>query len=294
MIVPTFTALALIFTLSAQVPTALQVVIQADPVTEDAAPVAVSTPAEAPIIIADTVDGPTPPAIEVADDTATTELVTEVDTSTDNAVPLTPSDPAPQPIPLIAPEIRPVRADLTPAERATILRDTEAALALARTVKGRFEQTNADGTVMTGAFSLRRPGKMRFAYDAPTPILIVSDGVTVAMEDSELETVDRYPLASTPLGLILDEDLSFENDVDVLRVLRSDDKILIAVEDASGEIEGELTMLFSASSLDLLGWTTVNPDLQMTTVELSEVETNIRIDPRQFRLDDDEDEEDER
>lgn len=180
------------------------------------------------------------------------------------------------------------------AEWPAILRDASAALADAKTARGSFIQTNADGSTMTGTFALNRPGRMRFDYDDPTPILIVSDGTTVAIEDSELETVDRGPIGATPLGIILSTQLDVEKDVDVLSVVQNDARIGVRVNDAKGELEGTMTMVFDKTSYALLGWLTVDANLQTTVVDLIDVETNIRVDPRLFRLNEDDDEEDER
>ena len=53
-------------------------------------------------------------------------------------------------------------------------------------------------------------------------------------------------------------------------------------------------MVFARDTYDLLGWLAVDGNLQTTVVDLVDVETNVRIDPRLFRLDEEEDEEDER
>lgn len=180
------------------------------------------------------------------------------------------------------------------AEWPAILRDASEALAAAKTARGNFIQTNADGSTMTGTFALNRPGRMRFDYDDPTPVLIVSDGTTVAIEDSELETVDRGPIGATPLGIILSTQLDVEKDVDVLSVVQNEARIGVRVGDAKGELEGTMTMVFDKTSYALLGWLTVDANLQTTVVDLTDVETNIRIDPRLFRLNEDDDEEDER
>ncbi|NQY96843.1 MAG: outer-membrane lipoprotein carrier protein LolA [Henriciella sp.] len=180
------------------------------------------------------------------------------------------------------------------AEWPAILDQVSAALSAARTAKGNFVQTNADGSITSGTFALNRPGRMRFDYDDPTPILIVSNGTTVAMEDSELETVDRVPIGSTPLGLILSTDLRFDEDVEVLSILQNADRVGVRVSDATGELEGTLTMVLDATSYDLQGWLATDGNLQTTVVDLFDVEKNVRLDPRLFRLDDAEDEEDER
>lgn len=175
-----------------------------------------------------------------------------------------------------------------------ILTAARLALKETRTAKGRFVQTNADGTVARGDFALNRPGRLRFAYDAPVPVLIVADGSTVAIEDSELETVDRVPLGATPLGIILDREVDFDGEVDVLGIRQAGESIGIEMRDSAGEMDGTLTLIFSLSDYALLGWMAVDGNRQATLVNLEGVTTNIRIDPRLFRLDEAEDEEDER
>lgn len=180
------------------------------------------------------------------------------------------------------------------ADWPALLSEVSAALAAAKTATGEFVQTNADGSVSTGSFALNRPGRIRFDYDDPTPILIVSDGTTVAMQDRELETVDRVPLGSTPLGLILSTELDVDQDTEVLGIQQNADRFGIRVSDASGELDGTLTMVFDKTSLDLLGWLTVDSNLQTTVVDLMNVKTNQRVDPRLFRLNEDDEEDDER
>lgn len=175
-----------------------------------------------------------------------------------------------------------------------ILNAARTALKDTGTAKGRFVQTNADGTVAMGDFALNRPGRLRFDYDDPAPILIVADGITVAIEDSELETVDRVPLAATPLGIILDREVDFDGDVEVLSIRQVGERIGIEMRDSAGEMDGTLTLIFAATDYALLGWVAVDGNRQSTLVNLDDVKTNIRIDPRLFRLDEAEDDEDER
>ncbi len=184
--------------------------------------------------------------------------------------------------------------ELPADEWPAVLAATSSALSAAETAKGNFIQTNPDGSITTGTFALNRPGRMRFDYDDPTPVLIVSDGTTVAMEDSELETIDRVPIGATPLGLILSTDLNVDEDVEVLSVMQNAERYGVRVEDASGELEGTLTMVFDKATYELLGWLATDGNFRTTVVDLTDVETNVRVDPRLFRLDDAEDEEEER
>lgn len=195
----------------------------------------------------------------------------------------------------VAPE-RSETAAVSATDRRAILKAAANSLAAAKTAKGRFVQVSPNGSVTEGDFALRRPGRMRFDYDDPTPILIVADGTTVAMEDSDLETVDRVPLASTPLNIILDDKLDFENETRVTDVRRTDSNIAITVEDKSGESEGNVTLYFDASNYQLLSWRAIDGNKQATLVALEDISTNVNVDPRLFRMDQmiDDDEDDER
>lgn len=289
MVIGLVSTLALAFAIGPQIYVDLQAA--ADDLSND--PIVVEQPAsdlaEAQAVELQSED----PALEAMDETTITPdpiLIPEASEPIEDVVEENiegANETAPIPVPVQNGE---VPSDQWPA----ILADASAALSDAKTAKGRFFQTNVDGSVVTGSFALNRPGRMRFEYDAPTPVLIVSDGTTVAMEDTDLETVDRVPIGTTPLGLILSTQLDVDQDVNVLSVMQNSERIGIRVSDADGEMEGTLTMVFDKETYALLGWLAVDGNLQTTVVDLVDVETNIRIDPRLFRLNEDDDEEDER
>ncbi len=175
-------------------------------------------------------------------------------------------------------------AQLSGAERSQALKDASKALAGVKTARGRFDQLAPDGALSTGQFAMQRPGKVRFDYDDPVPLLMVSDGTTVALQDSDLETTDRVPLRSTPLSLLLSDRLDFESQADVLEVRRADGRTHITVQDRTGEMEGTLTLILAAADNALIGWRTTDSGGGVTSVMLSDVETGSRLNPRLFIL----------
>ena len=181
---------------------------------------------------------------------------------------------------------------VSPNQRRAILKEASNALARTHTAQGRFIQVDQNYAMSEGTFYLQRPGRMRFEYDAPVPILIAADGVTVAMQDTELDTVDRVPLRATPLGLLLDNDVDFETDAEVLRVQRANGVVAITVIDPTEEAEGELTMIFNAGTYDLLGWRVLDANNGETTVQLDNVQTGVSLNPRLFIIEDSEDDDD--
>jgi len=199
--------------------------------------------------------------------------------SLQDAAPVTPTVTAPA-----------ATAALTASERSAILKSVSKAMSDVKTASGKFEQLAPDYSVSTGSFALSRPGKVRFDYDDPTPLLIVSNGATVAMQDSELETTDRVPLGSTPLSLLLDDSLDFETEAQVLDVVRANGRIGVTLQDRSGEMDGTLTLVLADVTKELIGWRTEDSGGNITSVQLVDVEYDKKLNPRLFILKDFDDE----
>jgi outer membrane lipoprotein-sorting protein len=175
-------------------------------------------------------------------------------------------------------------ATMSAAERSKLLKEASKALAGVKTARGKFEQYSPDGSYSTGQFAMSRPGKVRFDYDDPVPLLLVSDGATVALQDADLETTDRVPLAKTPLNLLLSDKLDFETQAEVIDVRRTGDKTNITLRDKSGEMDGTLTVILASADNSLAGWRTVDGNGGRTSVLLSNVETGAKLNPRLFIL----------
>jgi len=257
------------------------------------APAAPSTPA--PEIIPIQAEPVEPPQNETEAQTdaaspspATADTNPEPGLTPEESVDTAPAEEAETPQPAADPSI------VSPTERRAILRAAENALARVETARGRFVQLDINGGLSEGSFALQRPGRMRFDYDDPVPILIASDGTTVAMRDDELETVDRVPLAATPLDLLLSDSVNFEEDTDIIRVQRASGMVAITVADPSGETDGQLSLIFDAGTYDLISWRVIDADGGVTSVSLSDFETGITLNPRLFIVQDFEDEEDDR
>lgn len=166
--------------------------------------------------------------------------------------------------------------------------------AAVETLQARFRQVNPDGSVSEGDLALSRPGRVRFAYDDPSPLLIVADGSTVAIADSALETVDRAPIRSTPLRWLLAPASELESSGAIVEVGRYDNQLYVTLEDPEGEAEGRVTLILAdadpaqpASSVALNGWYAVDGAGSLTQVMLDEIRLGERANPALFVLDDD-------
>lgn len=163
-------------------------------------------------------------------------------------------------------------APLSAADKALVDKAT-AYLQGLTSARGRFIQTDPRGSQTQGDFYLQRPGKARFAYDAPASKLLVSDGRFVSEADIRLKTVNRYPLGQTPLALFLAQDVRLDRGVVISRVSRLDGGFSLTMSDGRKQTRGSLTMNFSDSPIGLMGWvvTTVQGSTRVRLTSLERV-----------------------
>jgi outer membrane lipoprotein-sorting protein len=195
--------------------------------------------------------------------------------------------------PAMAQDLRPRTAEPAPqivalegADRSAAIAGANRTLNAVSRLQGRFVQTGQGGARSTGNFYLQRPGRLRFEYDAPATLLIVSDGNVVAMRDTALRTTDRTPLRSTPLNLILGERIDLERNARVTRVARSGPWTMVTARDRSGQTDGLLTVNFHGPEFELRSWDVTDATGARTRVTLSDVTTPTSLDRSLFRLED--------
>lgn len=153
------------------------------------------------------------------------------------------------------------------------------------TMTGDFVQVGPDGKMSRGTFAMRRPGRLRFAFDPPNRALIVADGTWVGVCDVQIGVFDRFPLSETPLDLLLRERLDLREETAVERIERAAGQLRVRAIDPDAPEEGSITLIFSDVPLALRQWVIVDAQGLTTTVALQETQTNISLDPRLFVLD---------
>ena len=149
--------------------------------------------------------------------------------------------------------------------------------------RGRFVQTDPNGQVSQGTFYLRRPGKIRFEYDAPSRLLVVADGSNINISDPRLKTFRQYPQSKTPLSLFLGQTINLDRGA-ISRVNRSGDGFSITARDNSRRAEGEITLSFSNSPVQLREWTVSDPQRRQTRVRITSIAPASGLDSNLFVL----------
>ena len=174
----------------------------------------------------------------------------------------------------------PQPAPLTAQDQADLQR-IAAYLNTVGTMTARFNQRSANGAVAGGWLWLERPGRMRFQYDPPNPILLLADRFYVYYIDTKLAEVSQVGLKSTPAWFLLRVPISF-SDLRVTRFERGANTLQVTIVDPANPDNGSLTMLFSDQPMSLRQWTIVDQQRHVTTVSLSQQQFGMALDPKLF------------
>lgn len=172
-------------------------------------------------------------------------------------------------------------ARLSDADRADIAK-VEDYLNGITTASAKFTQIGPNGGLSRGTFYMRRPGRLRFEYDPPVPLLIVADGVWLVLYDRELKQVNRFPLYETPLGVLVADKIKLSGDVQVTRVDRQGGILRVRMIDTNRPDEGWLSLAFSEPPLELRQWHVRDAQGGVTNIALSDLQTGVKLDPKLF------------
>lgn len=151
----------------------------------------------------------------------------------------------------------------TPQDSADLTR-IETYLDGLRTLKAHFLQVAPNGAISQGTAWLDRPGRMRFQYDAPSPLLLVAGHGLVVFHDKSLNQTTNIPISRTPLGILLADNVHLTGDVTVTGMQRLPGQIQVSLVRTASPGDGTLTLIFADNPLALRQWTVVDAQRQET------------------------------
>lgn len=172
---------------------------------------------------------------------------------------------------------------LTPQDMAD-LGKVSAYLNAITSMQASFVQVGPNGELDQGMVYAKKPGRLRFEYAPPSPYLIVSDGTTIAVANSKLRTVDRYPLVENPLNLILRENIDLTKDSRIVAVERQAGTLRITAAEKSGPLKGQVTLIFANPATELRQWIITDAQGLQTMIALKNSKTQVNLPPDLFVL----------
>ncbi|UWQ04587.1 outer membrane lipoprotein carrier protein LolA [Aliiroseovarius crassostreae] len=141
-----------------------------------------------------------------------------------------------------------------------------------RTAQAQFTQLNGDGTLSTGTFYIKRPGKARFEYNPPEKALVVVGSQQVAVFDGKSNAgPSQYPLSRTPLSVILAKTVDLSRAKMVTGHSYDGTATTITAQDPDNPQYGNIKLMFTSSPTELRQWIITDDSGTETTVILGEL-----------------------
>jgi len=146
-----------------------------------------------------------------------------------------------------------------------------------RSLKARFVQSNPNGSVVQGTLYVRRPGRMRFEYDAPSQLKIVADGRQVTMWDNATRDFGQWPIGWTAASFLVKDPLVLSGDLQVEKLERVNGMLEATMSQARKPQEGKVIVRLGENPLLLRGWTIIDNRGNRVTVSLSDMQTGLQL-----------------
>ena len=151
-----------------------------------------------------------------------------------------------------------------------------------QSLKSDFTQISSKGQTAQGTLLISKPGKLRFEYAPPNPMLIVSDGKWLTIKNRVKEKGDQFPLSATPLRLVVSPQVDLAAETDVIGFESKDGITSISLADRKSSLGGFIVLVFDEQRGQLQQWIIVDGKDRRTTVQLANIETGGKFDPKLF------------
>jgi len=172
------------------------------------------------------------------------------------------------------------------AKNLDTIKRVETYLTNLTTIVSNFTQIAPDGSLTSGKFLLKRPGKMRWQYNPPTPILMISNGSSLIYYDYELEQVSYTSLDSTLISFLAQQPISFTKNVAITELSKEAGVVRISLAQRDKPTEGQLMLEFSDNPLQLRNMVIRDATNQITSVSLEDAKFGTELKDQLFVFED--------
>lgn len=148
-----------------------------------------------------------------------------------------------------------------------------------------FTQTTHLGEQSEGMFYLQKPGKLRWEYYGPEPLIIVVSGKTVTHYDVELDEISYLRVENKLASFLTQENIRFDDkDIIINKINKSKDYIAITISDLENEYINNVTLQFSLKKLSIDSIITSDMAGNSSVVYFKSIEYDKPLDKKLFLL----------
>lgn len=139
------------------------------------------------------------------------------------------------------------------------------------TMVAQFTQTTDDGDVSSGTFYLSRPGKLRWQYKPPVPILIIANKGLLTYYDEQLDQTSHLPVGDNLGGFLTQKKIDFTQGVQIVESSVEGGELSLTLTQADKPLDGSLTLIFGQENVALRRMIVLDAIGKKTTVEFSDI-----------------------
>lgn len=150
-----------------------------------------------------------------------------------------------------------------------------------KTLTSEFIQEAPSGDVSTGTFFLSRPGKLRWQYNPPVPILIVVNKGSVAYYDAELDETTYLSDKETLTSFLTRPEIKF-SDVEIVNAESENKALRITFALKEKPDEGSMTLVFEEAPFLLRKIEITDATKNTTKINLNNPQMGVAIDDKLF------------
>jgi outer membrane lipoprotein-sorting protein len=164
-------------------------------------------------------------------------------------------------------------------QQQTLVNNIQKYLNSIDTLTAKFLQVDVNGDSSTGDLYLLRPGKLRWEYHHPIPILVVVNGSLLTYYDQELKQVSHGSANNNLAGFLARKEITFNKDVTVQDVVVKAGTIKIKITQEANSIN----LIFNEAPIYLKKMEIFDEMGNITSIILSDVKLGVKLDGALFK-----------
>lgn len=152
-----------------------------------------------------------------------------------------------------------------------------------KTLKASFTQRSPDGGIGRGTVYISRPGKMRWEYEQPSPVLMIADDETLIYYDEELDEVTYLSLEDTLASFLTRPVIHFaDDDLRVIHLREGAGSLRFTLLQTAKLDEGSLTVVMETEPMRLHQLIVADAAGQLTEITLNNIQRGLRLEESLF------------
>ena len=152
-------------------------------------------------------------------------------------------------------------------------------------ISAEFIQLSSNGDKKTGVLKVQKPNKIRVEYLNPSGLLLISDGLKLAVINEKLDNISLYKKDELPIGLFLNNDFLIEKK-NIINYSDKDNIIEIELSYNNLKDQRSITFFFEKKPLQLKKWTIKEANGIETIMYLNNITFNEKLNKKEFTITD--------